>query len=383
MGIYLDYNSSAPIDFRVLECMNDVYKNSYGNADSRTHDFGDNARKIVENARKSIANMIGRNADEIFFTSGSTESNNIAILGLKEYAKKTGKNHIITTSIEHKAILESVEYLEKNGFNVDFLKPNEDGRVQLEDIISLITENTLLVSVMHVNNETGIIQPVKEIGDILSEKGILFHIDATQSAGKMIEEMKDLSYDMMSFCAHKMYGPQGVGVLILKKKRYKLPPVKAIMFGGQQEHGIRPGTIPVALTAGFGKACDIAIEEANQNYQKCIIIKSEILKMLEESKLEYVINGNQDYSISNTINISLLGISSEALMLSSKKYCGISNGSACNSNEYKPSFVLKEMNIPIERIENSIRVSWGPHIELEMLRENFGELLSIAKSLVW
>lgn len=383
MGIYLDYNASAPIDFRVLECMNEVYKNSYGNADSRTHDFGNNARKLVENARKSIAKMIGRNADEIFFTSGSTESNNIAILGLREYAKKTGKNHIITTSIEHKAILESVEYLEKNGFNVDFVKPNEDGRVQVEDIISLITENTLLVSVMHVNNETGIIQPVKEIGDILSEKEVLFHIDATQSAGKMIEEIRGLSYDMMSFCAHKMYGPQGVGVLILKKKRYKLPPVKAIMFGGPQEHGIRPGTIPVALIAGFGKACDIAIEEANQNNQKCSMIKSEILKMLDESKLEYVINGNQDYTISNTINISLLGVSSEALMLSSKKYCGISNGSACNSNEYNPSFVLKEMNIPIERIESSIRVSWGPHIELEVLRENFGELLSIAKSLVW
>lgn len=383
MGIYLDYNASSPIDFRVLDCMNDVYKNSYGNADSRTHDFGDNARKIVENARKSIANMIGRNVDEIFFTSGSTESNNIAILGLREYAKKTEKNHIITTTIEHKAILESVEYLEKNGFNVDFVKPNEDGRVQVEDIISLITENTLLVSVMHVNNETGIIQPVKEIGDILSEKGILFHIDATQSAGKMIEQIRDLSYDMMSFCAHKMYGPQGVGVLILKKKRYKLPPVKAIMFGGSQEHGIRPGTMPVALIAGFGKACDIAIEEANQNYQECSIIKSEILKMLKESKLEYVINGNQNYSISNTINISLLGVSSEALMLSSKKYCGISNGSACNSNEYKPSFVLKEMNIPMERIENSIRVSWGPHIELEMLRDNFGTLISIAKSLVW
>lgn len=383
MGIYLDYNASAPIDFRVLEYMNDVYRNSYGNADSRTHDFGDNARKIVEDARKSVANMIGRNADEIFFTSGSTESNNIAILGLREYAKKTGKNHIITTSIEHKAILESVEYLEKNGFNVDFVKPNEDGRVKVEDITSLITQNTLLVSIMHVNNETGIIQPVKEIGDILSEKEILFHIDATQSAGKMIEEIRNLSYDMMSFCAHKMYGPQGVGVLILKKKRYKLPPVKAIMFGGSQEHGIRPGTIPVALIAGFGKACDIAIKEANQNYQKCDIIKSEILKMLEESKLEYVINGDQDYSISNTLNISLLGVSSEALMLSSKKYCGISNGSACNSNEYKPSFVLKEMNIPIERIENSIRVSWGSHIELEMLRENFGELLSIAKSLVW
>jgi cysteine desulfurase len=236
---------------------------------------------------------------------------------------------------------------------------------------------------MHVNNETGIIQPVKEIGDVLSQKEILFHIDATQSAGKMIEEIRDLSYDMMSFCAHKMYGPQGVGVLILKKKRYKLPPVEAIMFGGAQERGIRPGTIPVALIAGFGKACDIAIEEANQSYEKCGIIKSEILKMLEESNLEYVINGNQDYSISNTINISLLGVSSEALMLSSKKYCGISNGSACNSNEYKPSFVLKEMNIAIEMIESSIRVSWGPHIELEILRENFIELLSIAKSLVW
>lgn len=382
MAVYMDYNASSPIDRRVLDCMNEIYLNSYGNADSRTHYYGDNARNIVEEARKSVALMIGRKKDEVFFTSGSTESNNIAVLGLKEYAEITGKKHIITSSIEHKAILESVKYLSTQGYKVDYVKPGKNGCIDVNDVISLLTENTLLVSIMHVNNETGVVQPVKEIGEFLADKDVLFHIDATQSAGKLVEEIKELTYDMMSFCAHKMYGPQGVGALILKKKRYKLPPVHAITYGGQQEHGIRPGTLPVALIAGFGKACDIAISEYVENDEKCRKLRQTLISQLDESKLQYVINGDEKYKISNTLNISIYGVSSEALMLSTKMYCAISNGSACNTNAYSNSYVLQEMGLDDSVIESAIRISWGPHSSIKEIADNFKEMLSIAKSFV-
>jgi cysteine desulfurase len=192
MGIYLDYNASAPIDARVLDVMIDVYKNSYGNADSRTHDFGDSARKVVENARAQVAHLLGIDKSEVFFTSGSTESNNIAIRGLIKYAEKTGKKHVITSSIEHKAVLETIKSLKENDFEVDIIDPEEDGRVNADKILDLIRDDTLLVSLMHANNETGVIQPVKEIGDVLCEKGIFFHVDATQSCGKLVPELRDL-----------------------------------------------------------------------------------------------------------------------------------------------------------------------------------------------
>lgn len=382
MSIYLDYNASSPIKEEVLEYMIEIYRNSYGNADSRTHDFGERARKIVEIGRKSVAELMGVNAGEVFFTSGSTESNNIAILGLKDYANRTGKKHIITSTIEHKAVLEAAETMKEEGFNVDFVNPGVDGRVDMNEVLRLVTDKTVLVSIMHVNNETGMIQPVKEIGDVLADKDVLFHIDATQSAGKLVDELKEIKYDMMSFCAHKMYGPQGVGALILKKKRYKLPPIKAITYGGQQEHGLRPGTLPVALIGGFGKACDIAVKEYESNYKKCQIIKDELIRMLDKSELKYKINGCVEEMIANTINICLFGVASEALMLSSKQYCGISNGSACNSTEYKSSSVLTAMGLPENEIRNSLRISWGPEINMEELKTNFGELLRVAKKLV-
>lgn len=382
MAVYMDYNASSPIDRRVLDFMNQVYLNSYGNADSRTHDFGNNARNYVEEARKSIALMIGRKKDELFFTSGSTESNNIAILGLKEYAERTGKNHIITSTIEHKAILESVKYLSTQGFKVDFVKPRKEGYIDSNDVISLLTESTLLVSIMHVNNETGVIQPVKTIGECLADKDVLFHIDATQSVGKLVEEIKDLKYDMMSFCAHKMYGPQGIGVLVLRKKKYKLPPVKSIIYGGQQEQGIRPGTLPVALIAGFGKACTLALNEYIENEKKCKEIKEVLIYHLEESKLKYVINGDENNKISNTLNVSIFGVSSEALMLSTKMYCAISNGSACNTKVYRNSYVLQEMGLDEDIIESAIRISWGPHSSMSEIAYNFKEMLLIAKSFV-
>ena len=221
MSVYLDYNASAPIDQRVLDEMILAYQNKVGNADSRTHSYGENARNAVENARKQVANLLGISSGEVFFTSGATESNNIALQGLKEYAEKTGKKHIVTASIEHKAILETAKYMELNGYEVDFVNPNESGQISVESILEKLREDTLLVSVMHVNNETGVIQPVLELGEEIQKRGILFHIDATQSCGKLVEEIRNLKYDMLSFSAHKLMGPQGVGALILKRKSYK------------------------------------------------------------------------------------------------------------------------------------------------------------------
>ncbi len=383
MGLYLDYNASVPIDPRVLNEIIGVYQNVYGNADSRTHDFGNRSREIVEDARGQVASILGVNNEEVFFTSGATESNNIAIQGLREYAISENKKHIVTTSIEHKTVLETVREMQRQGFEVDFICPNETGRIQSRDVLSKVRDDTLLVSVMHVNNETGIIQPVKEIGEVLSQQNILFHIDATQSFGKLVDELKEIQYSMLSMSAHKLGGPQGIGALILRKKKYKRPSIKPIMYGGQQEHGIRPGTIPVALVAGFGKACELAQKEYLDNQNQCRAIKKKMIQLIENSGLSYGFNGDQNYCMSNTMNIFIQGVDSEALMISTKEYCAISNGSACNSNSYKPSYVLNAMGISEERIRNSIRISWGPEILVEAIEDSFGNFLEIAKGLVW
>lgn len=381
MGIYLDNNSSSPIDERVLAVMVDVYLNSYGNADSRTHNHGEQARIIVENARKQVASLLEINSSEVFFTSGSTESNNITIQGLEEYALKTNKKHIITSAIEHKSILETVNMMKKKGFDVDIVNPDLSGQINVQEILDKVRDDTLLVSVMHVNNETGIIQPVDRLGTELEKRNILFHIDATQSCGKLVDEIRNLKYNMLSFSAHKLKGPQGVGVLILKKKKYKLPPVKNIMYGGQQEGGIRPGTIPVALVAGCGKACEIAEKEYRENSQKCKSLKVILEELLKKSNVNYHYNGAQQYCIDSSVNICFKGVMSEALMLSSKQYCSVSNGSACTSKSYSPSYVLEAMGIPTEDIENSIRISWGPETNEIEFRDNINKMIEIAKSL--
>ena len=375
MGVYLDYNASAPIDPRVLSVMVDAYQNHIGNADSRTHDFGEDVRSITETARGQVADLLGVKKDEVFFTSGATESNNIAILGLRSFGEATNRKHIITSSVEHKAVLGAAKSLSENGFEVEYVDPDESGRVDPEKIISMIRPDTLLVSTMHVNNETGIIQPVKEIGDYLRGTETFFHIDATQSCGKLVEEIRNLHYDLMSISAHKMHGPQGIGALIMRKKRYRLPPVKPIMFGGGQEHGIRPGTLPTALIAGFGEACSIAEKEAAQNNAKCREIKKQLLELLKKTGVNYAINGNQDYCVSTTLNVSFLGVSSESLMLATKQYCGVSNGSACTSSSYSHSHVLSAMKLPSERIESAIRVSWGGDTIPAVVNDEFTRLL--------
>ncbi len=375
MSIYLDYNASAPIAPEVLECMIDVYKNHTGNADSRTHDYGEDVRGLVEAARGQAANLFGVKKDEVFFTSGATESNNIAILGLKDYGLKSGRRHIVTTAIEHKAVLGAARHLESEGFTLEEVNPGQDGRVSAADILSRVRKDTLLVSVMHVNNETGAIQPVDEIGAALSATDVLFHTDATQSAGKLVPEIRNLHFNLLSFSGHKIHGPQGVGGLILRKKRYRLPPVSPIMFGGTQEHGIRPGTLPAALIAGLGRACEIAGEKYASNQRRNAGIKSRLLDLIASSGVTYELNGSLEHGVPTTLNASFLDISSEALMLATKQYCGISNGSACTSSNYQHSHVLSAMGLSSERIESAVRISWDADIDTDELFAEFANLL--------
>jgi len=381
MSVYLDYNATAPIDPRVLDVMIQVYKNEPGNADSRTHGFGEQARKTTEEARKKVADLLGVSSDEVFFTSGSTESNNIAIQGLREYAEKTGKKHIITSAIEHKSVLNTVKYLGDHGFDIDVVSPDLSGRVNADDVLKRVRNDTLLVSIMHVNNETGTIQPVREIGDALQGKSVLFHVDATQSCGKLVDEIRNMHYDMLSLSAHKFRGPQGIGALILRRKHYQLPPVKNVYFGGQQEHGLRPGTTPVALVAGMGVACELAQNEYREEAKNNKAIKEQIISLLNSKEIHYEINGDPNYCINNTLNICFDGVSSEALMIATKQYCAISNGSACTSRSYAPSYVLKAMGIPTKKIENSVRISWGPGIKKDDVLTNFSEMLEVIKQL--
>lgn len=381
MSIYLDWNASAPIAPEVVETMMEVYRNQIGNADSRTHAYGEAVRAVVEHARKQVAALLGVTSAEVFFTSGATESSNIAIQGLAAYAETSGKRHIITSAIEHKAVLETVKAMGRRGFDVDIVAPEPSGRVAKEKILEKLRADTLLVSLMHVNNETGVIQPVEDLGAELEKREILFHVDATQSCGKLVDELRRLKYRMLSFSAHKMRGPQGVGVLVLKKRDYKLPPVKAILYGGEQERGIRPGTIPAALAAGCGKACELAAMRYKEDSRKLQQIKAMLLQMIDEAGLAYSVNGDAEFSLPSTLNLSLHGVSAEALMIAARDDCAISNGSACTSKSYAPSYVLAAMGVPAEQIESSIRLSWGAETDMKQLKTDFAKLLTAAKRL--
>ena len=359
MPVYLDFNASAPVDKRVLDRMIDIYQNHYGNADSRTHFFGTDTKEITADSRKTIAEILQIDPTDLIFTSGSTESNNMAILGLHQYALKTGKTHFITTSIEHKSVLESMKYLQANGCTVDFVSPDESGRIKPSQILDLITDKTLLVSVIHVNSETGIIQPIQEIGKALADTDTFFHVDATQGFGKLNDDLRQTPYDMLSFTAHKIGGPQGIGALVLKRNpnTYMRPPVQPLMFGGPQERGFRPGTTPVALVAGFALAAQLADKEAADHMKKCQQIKNNFLDTIRN--LDYTLNGNSAYCLPTTVNISFKGIDAEGIFLALKDSYAFSNGSACNSGSHSPSYVLRSMGLDEERISQAIRISWN------------------------
>ena len=374
MAIYLDYCASTPLDERVLQVMIDVYRNYPGNADSRTHIFGTKAKELVLKSRKEIAGLLDVDPTEVLFTSGATESDNMAILGLEEYGRETGKKHIITTAIEHKAVLEASKQMEKRGFDIEYIYPSSNGRIEAEKVLERVRSDTLLVSVMHVNNETGISQPIFEIGEELNIKGILFHVDAAQSFGKLNDELRKTKYDMLSISGHKIHGPQGIGALITRRKRYKRPPIHPILFGGQQEYGFRPGTTPVALVAGFSKAAVLIAQEYPEVEGTLKHTKERILNALAPYAVQ--INGASEYALPNVINLSIPGVDAEALFASLKNDYAISNGSACTSGSYAPSYVLQAMGLDEKRISEALRISWWTqNIDLASLTKYIQDII--------
>ena len=373
MPLYLDFAATAPVLPEVLDEMIRIYRFGFGNAGSRTHAYGQDASDVVEQARKRVATALNTQAKDVVFTSGATEANNLALLGLAAWGKQKGRTHIISTQIEHKAVLEPLEHLRGLGFEIDLVPVNPEGLVCAGEVLARVRPDTLLVSVMHVNNETGVVQPVQQIGQELAGTPVFFHVDAAQSFGKLVEELRNTPYDMLTVSSHKVYGPQGVGALVARMKQNRRPPLSPLVFGGGQERGIRPGTLPVALIAGFGVAAEMMANSYTEWQQHCSKLRSAVLTQLAE--VSYVVNGSLEHSLPNFLNVSFPGVDSEALMLSVRDSIAISNGSACTSAAYQPSHVLAAMGLPQERMEAAVRLSWGPHL----LEIDLGPLIAAIK----
>jgi len=365
MTVYLDYAATAPVLPEALDVMINIYRHHYGNAGSRSHVYGLAANEAVEKARKQVAGVLQVQKNDVLFTSGATEANNLAILGLAQWGKSNGKTHIISTQIEHKAVLEPLNHLQAQGFDVELIAPRDDGRIRADEVISRLRKDTLLVSVMHANNETGAIQPIDAIGEAINDTTAFFHVDAAQTFGKLVEELQRTKYDLLTVSSHKVCGPQGVGALVTRLRSNRRPPLAPLMFGGGQERGIRPGTLPVALIAGFGMASEL-MGSINQDwYARCSFIRESVLLQLQA--VEYAVNGCLSHNMPNFLNVRFPGVDSEALMLAVKDSLAFSNASACTSSSYHPSHVLLAMGLTPEQTESSVRLSWAPHLsELDL-----------------
>ena len=356
MPIYLDCNATTPIDPGVEEVFLHYVRDEFGNAGSRTHEFGTRAKQAVQKARDQVAAVVKCQREEIIFTSGATESNNLALLGLREHGEKSGRKHIVATAIEHKAVLEPLEHLAANGFEVTLVRPGTDGAVKASAIAEALRSDTLLVSVMHVNNETGVIQPLDEIGEMLGKHEAFFHVDAAQGFGKRIEDLQSRRLDLISISGHKIYAPKGIGALVMRRRGYERLPLKPLSFGGGQERGLRPGTLPVALVVALGKAAELALRDHTKRNAKCAVMKKDALAAF--AKVGGVPTGAVANSVPNTLNIAVPGLDSEAVMLALKDLVAISNGSACTSQNYTASHVLTAMGLSDDLVKGALRFSW-------------------------
>lgn len=356
MTIYLDCNATTPVEPKVQEEVFRYMTLDFGNAGSRTHEYGARAKQAVERAREAVAAVAKAQRDEVIFTSGATESNNIVILGLAPHGEKTRRRHIVSTQIEHKAVLEPLDALSSRGFEVTLVHPTKGGWVDAAQIKEKIRDDTILVSVMQINNETGIIQPVSEIAEILNDHAAYFHVDAAQGFGKEIAPLQNPRVDFISVSGHKMYAPKGVGALVARRRGFDRPPLTPLFFGGGQERGLRPGTLPVPLVAGLGLAAELALEHSEERAARCREFRATLIKALRP--LDPVINGEPDRSLPHVLNVSFPGVDSEALMVALKDYVAISNGSACTSQSYQPSHVLKAMGLSESAIKGAVRISW-------------------------
>jgi cysteine desulfurase len=356
LPIYLDNHATTQCDPRVLDAMLPFFVENFGNAASRNHSFGWVAEEGVETARKQVADLIGANSKEIVFTSGATESNNLAIKGVAEMYAERG-NHIITAATEHKAVLDTCKHLEKQGLRVTYLPVQGDGRVDLDMLRDAITDKTILVSIMYANNEIGVIQPVREIGAICKEKGVLFHTDGVQAVGKIPVNVLQDNIDIMSLTAHKMYGPKGVGALYVRRRNPRVQ-ISAQMDGGGHERGMRSGTLNVPGIVGFGKAAALCQELMPVEMEKHRAMRDRLCQTLEKNLEETYINGSMEHRLPHNLNMSFAYVEGESLLMGINDIA-VSSGSACTSATLEPSYVLKALGLGDDLAHTSIRFGIG------------------------
>lgn len=357
MTAYLDCNATSPIEPEVRDLVLHYMTEEFGNAGSRTHELGTRAKRAVEQARDQIAGVVGAERDEVIFTSGATEANNLALLGLAAHGEKTGRRHIISTKIEHKAVLEPLEDLARRGFDVSLLSPTVGGWIDPAAVAKALRPDTLLISVMHANNETGVIQPIGEICSILTKHDAYLHTDAAQGFGKDLAPLKNRRVDLVSISGHKLYAPKGVGALVVRRRGFERIPLAPLMFGGGQERGLRPGTLPVHLIVGLGLAAERAARDCAVRAAKVQAIREQAISAFASLSPQW--NGDPSRTLPHVLNLSFPGLDSEAVMLAWKGLAAVSNGSACTSHSYAPSHVLLAMGLDADRGRGALRLSWS------------------------
>ena len=353
--IYLDYQATTPMDPRVLEAMMPYFTYKFGNPHSRSHSYGWEAEEGVEKARGQVAKLIGADEKEVIFTSGATESNNLAIRGVAEFYKDR-KNHIVTTVTEHKCVLDTCRHLEQQGFDVTYLPVQKNGLIDLEVLRAAVTDKTVVVSIMAVNNEIGVIQPLAEIGALCRARGVLFHTDAAQAFGKIPLDVEAMRIDLMSISGHKIYGPKGIGALYLRRRpRVRLLP---LIDGGGQERGLRSGTLPTPLCIGLGRAAALAGAEMGEEAPRLRHLRDRLYANLRRRVPDLQLNGDLEHRLPGSLNMSVPGVTASALIEACPSIA-MSTGSACTSASVEPSYVLRALGLPDDRANASIRLGLG------------------------
>jgi len=378
LPIYMDNHATTPVDPRVFEAMRPYLTNVFGNSASRNHSFGWEAEEATEKARKQVASLIGATSKEIVFTSGATESDNLALKGVVEMYAEKG-NHIITAATEHKAILDTCKRLEKHGTRVTYLPVQQNGLVDLDQLKAAITDKTVLISIMHANNEIGVLQPIREIGRIARERGVLLHTDGTQAAGKVPVNVIDDNIDLMSISAHKMYGPKGVGALYVRRRNPRVQ-LTAQMDGGGHERGMRSGTLNVPGIVGLGEACALAQAEMPAESKRMAFMRDKLKDRLMNSLDEVYINGTLEHRLPNNLNISFAYVEGESLLMGINEIA-VSSGSACTSATLEPSYVLKALGAGDDLAHSSIRFGLGRFNTEEEVDYVAGKVIEVVKKL--
>jgi len=351
--VYLDCAASTPPEPEVLEVVQRYLEVDFGNASSRAHGWGLEAKRAVETARQQVARVARAAPDEVHFTSGATESNNLVVFGLLENARSRGLDHVITTAIEHKAVLEPVLALQDRGFRVTVIPPDRSGRIEVDRLEAELSEKTFLVSVMHANNETGRVQPIEEIAGLLADHPCFLHVDAAQSFGRLPIPSR---VDLISLSGHKIHAPKGVGALVARKRGFQRPPLTPLFFGGGHERGLRPGTLPVPLIAGLGKAAELCERDGEPRRESCTLYRRVLLEELQA--LAPRVNGEGAEFLPHILNVSIDGIDAEAMILALRSQVAISSGSACTSARYQASHVLRAMDLDESSVTGATRWSW-------------------------